>query len=59
MPSGLRQGISLLPLSQASGMIRNISIGGRVDYNGIFILLVYLVAFTAAALRFVYKRKNL
>lgn len=59
MPSGLRELISALPLSQASGMIRGIASGTEVSLSGIFILLIYLAVFTAIAAWFVYKKKTL
>lgn len=59
MPSGLREFISALPLSQASGMIRGIASGMAVSLSGIFILLIYLAVFTAIAAWFVYKKKTL
>lgn len=59
MPSGLRQIISALPLSQASTMIRGIASGEYVPKTGILILLVYLAVFLAIAFGFVYKKKTL
>lgn len=59
MPAGLREFISALPLSQASGMIRGIASGMAVSLSGIFILLIYLAVFTAIAAWFVYKKKTL
>lgn len=59
MPRGLRQVVSALPLSQASGMIRNISAGGNADWKGIGILLLYLAVFTGISFWFIYKKKNL
>ena len=59
MPHALRMFVSALPLSQTSGMLRTISAGGKADMRGILILAVYLVVFTAASLRFVYRKKNL
>ena len=60
MPHGLREVLSLLPLSQTSGIIRGIAMGESVPLvSGIFILLVYLTVFTAIAFWFIYKKKNL
>ncbi|MDY3249053.1 MAG: ABC transporter permease [Candidatus Choladocola sp.] len=59
MPRGLREVISALPLSQTSGMIRTIAYGEKADLSGIWVLLAYLAVFTAIALRFVYRKKNL
>ena len=51
--------VAALPLSQTSHLIRSISAGEAVNYTGIVILLVYLLAFTVAASWFIYKKKNL
>lgn len=59
MPAGLREFVSLLPLSQASGMIRAVAYGEHADFGGIAVLLAYLAVLTAVSLRFVYKKKNL
>ena len=59
MPSGVRQVISALPLSQTSAMLRTISGGGKIDMNGILILCTYLVVFGGLAFWFLYKKKNL
>ncbi|MDD3338101.1 MAG: ABC transporter permease [Lachnospiraceae bacterium] len=59
MPGGFRQVVSALPLSQASDMIRSISTGVAPDISGYFILLAYLVVFSAIAVVFIYKKKNL
>jgi ABC-type polysaccharide/polyol phosphate export permease len=59
MPAGLRQFISILPLSQTSSMLRTIAAGEKAELKGILILLVYLIVLTAASMRFVYKKKNL
>lgn len=59
MPSGFRQVINILPLSQASSMIRSIAGGGSPDLKGILILIAYLVIFISAAFIFLYKKKNL
>lgn len=59
MPSGFRQVINILPLSQASSMIRSIAGGGSPNLKGILILITYLVIFICAAFIFLYKKKNL
>ena len=59
MPGGFRQVISFLPLSQASGMIRNISAGEAPDRFGYVILLGYLLVFSLISVGFIYQKKNL
>ena len=59
MPSGFRQVISLLPLSQASGMIRAISNGEAPGWFGFAVLLAYLIVFGAISVVFIYRKKNL
>jgi ABC-type polysaccharide/polyol phosphate export permease len=59
MPKGIRQVVSVLPLSQASAMLRSIAGGESVDPTGILILLAYLVVFMGIAFWFIYKKKNL
>lgn len=59
MPEGLHRVISLLPLSQTSGMMRRIAAGENWSWSGIAVLLVYLVVFAGAASWFLYKKKNL
>lgn len=59
MPMGFRQVISLLPLSQASGMIRNISNGLAPGAFGFGVLLAYLVVFGLISVVFIYRKKNL
>lgn len=59
MPHGLREFVNALPLSQASGMLRNIASGGSPGLSGILILLAYLLVFTAISFWFIYKKKNL
>jgi len=58
MPSGFRQVVSLLPLSQASGMIRSLAHGEPAGFFGVVVLLVYLVIFSGLSVLFIYK-KNL
>ena len=59
MPEGLPRVISLLPLSQTSGMMRRIAAGESWSWSGIVVLLVYLVVFAGASSWFLYKKKNL
>lgn len=59
IPSGIRQAVSALPLSQTSAMLRSIASGGSADIKGIAVLLAYLIGFGAAAFWFLYKKKNL
>lgn len=59
MPSGLREFISALPLSQTSMMIRGIATKTAVSLKGILVLLVYLAVLTVLASWFVYKKKTL
>lgn len=59
MPAGFRQVISLLPLSQASNMIRAIANAERPGFIGFVILGLYLLVFGIIAVVFIYKKKNL
>jgi len=59
MPHGLREVVSILPLSQASAMIRSIAGGNTFSPVGILILLLYLIVFGGIAMWFIYKKKNL
>ena len=59
MPAGFRQVISLLPLSQASAMIRAIANAQPPGWFGFAVLAAYLVVFGAIAVIFIYKKKNL
>ena len=59
MPAGFRQVISLLPLSQASAMIRAISNGEAPGWFGFAVLLTYLVVFGVISVVFIYRKKNL
>ena len=59
MPAGFRQVISLLPLSQASAMIRAISVGQRPGAFGFIVLAAYLAVFGAISVGFIYRKKNL
>ncbi len=59
MPNGFRQIISLLPLSQASAMIRAIANAEPVGFFGFGVLAAYLVVFGAISVWFIYRKKNL
>ena len=59
MPAGFRQVISLLPLSQASGMIRTMSNGEAPGWFGFAVLLAYLIVFGVISVVFIYRKKNL
>ncbi len=59
MPDGFRQLIEIMPLSQASGMIRSISCGQTPDLTGIVILLAYLLILGGISVFFIYRKKNL
>lgn len=59
MPAGFRQVVSLLPLSQASAMIRSLSHGERAGAFGLVVLLVYLAVFSLLSVWIIYKKKNL
>ncbi|MGN0363324.1 MAG: ABC transporter permease, partial [Bilifractor sp.] len=59
MPGAFRYFVGILPLSQASNMIRNISAGESAGWTGIVILLIYQAVFSLLAVLFIYKKKNL
>ena len=59
MPDGIRQLISWLPLSQTSAALRQIANQEAFSLTGIWILVLYLACFSAAASWFLYKKKNL
>ncbi len=59
MPMGFRQVISLLPLSQASSMIRAISHGESSGWFGYVVLLGYLVIFSVISMVYIYRKKNI
>lgn len=59
MPPGIREAVSVLPLSQTSGMLREIASGGRANPSGFLILAGYLAVFGGLAFWFLYKKKNL
>lgn len=59
MPNGLRQVVSLLPLSQASAMIRNIANGQNAGLFGFAVLMMYLMVFGMISVIFIYRKKNI
>ena len=59
MPAGFRQVISMLPLSQASAMIRGIANGEAPEAFCFIVLFAYLAVFGAISVVFIYKKKNL
>ena len=59
MPGGFRQIVSLLPLSQASAMIRAIANGEQPGVFGFLVLGVYLLVFALLSVGFLYRKKNL
>ena len=59
MPVGFRQIIALLPLSQASAMIRAIANREAPGWFGFAVLGIYLAIFGVISVVFIYKKKNL
>ena len=59
MPMGFRQVIALLPLSQASAMIRAAAGGQPTGVFGFIVLGVWLLVFGTLSVLFIYKKKNL
>jgi ABC-type multidrug transport system permease subunit len=59
MPDGFRQIIEILPLSQASGMIRSISGGEAPNTAGFAVLFAWLALLGSISVYFIYRRKNL
>ncbi len=59
MPSGIRQVVAALPLSQTSQMVRSIAGGQGFQITGVIILLIYLMIFSMISVIFIYKKKNL
>ena len=59
MPDGFRQIIEILPLSQASGMIRSIARGDAPGVYGFIVLISYLVILGGISVFFIYRKKNL
>lgn len=59
MPNGFRQIIALLPLSQASDMIRSIANSNPPGVFGFAVLGAYLVIFGLLSVLFIYRKNNL
>lgn len=59
MPAGFRQLIGLLPLSKASLMIRQLSVGQTPDITGVIILIIYIIIFSGISVFFIYRKKNM
>jgi ABC-type polysaccharide/polyol phosphate export permease len=59
MPDGFRQVIGILPLSQASGMIRSIAHGEAPGAFGFIVLAAYLAVLSGISVYFIYRKKNL
>ena len=59
LPPGVRELLGILPLSETSGMIRNIAYGESWSPAGTVVLLLYLAALTAVGMWFVYQKQNL
>ena len=59
MPDGFRQVIEILPLSQASGMIRSIANGEAPGSMGFIVLLAWLAVLGSISVFFIYRKKNL
>ena len=59
MPAGFRQAVGILPLSQASAMIRAIANGQEPGVLGFAILAAYLAVFGLISVAFIYRKKNL
>lgn len=59
MPSGFREIVRYLPLSQTSSMIRSIANREGFSPLGILVLAGYLAVLAGAAFCFLYKKKNL
>ena len=59
MPAGFRQVIALLPLSQASAMIRAIANRESPGWFGFAVLGAYLLIFGVISVAFIYRKKNL
>ena len=59
MPGGFRQAVGILPLSQASRMIRAISHGEDPGAAGFVVLLLYIAALSLIAVIYIYRKKTL
>ncbi|MCI9136314.1 MAG: ABC transporter permease [Lachnospiraceae bacterium] len=59
MPRGVRNVISVLPLSETSSIVRSVAYGEPYSLSGILVLCCYLLVLTALGLWFVYRKQNL
>ena len=59
IPDGFRQVIEIIPLSQASGMIRSIAMGEAPELTGFAVLIGWLVILGSISVVFIYRKKNL
>ena len=59
IPDGFRQIIEVIPLSQASGMIRSIAQGEAPELIGFAVLAGWLVILGSISVLFIYRKKNL
>lgn len=59
MPEGFRQVVGILPLSKASLMLRQLSVGIMPQTGDVLVLLFYIMIFTGIAVGFIYKKKNM
>lgn len=59
LPDGIRQLISILPLSLTCDMVRGISAGADVDLRGVLMLLLYVAMFSLLSFWFIYRKENL
>ena len=59
LPDGIRQLISVLPLSLTCDMVRSISAGMDADLRKAFVLLLYAVIFSLLSFGFIYQKENL
>ena len=59
LPHGIREILGLLPLSQASSMMRRIAHGEKAGGIGFALLFAYFCIFSLASIWFIYKKKNL
>jgi ABC-type polysaccharide/polyol phosphate export permease len=59
IPDGFRQVIEIIPLSQASGMIRSIAQGETPELIGFAVLAGWLAVLGSISVVFIYRKKNL
>ena len=59
IPDGFRQVIEIIPLSQASGMIRSIAQGEAPELIGFAVLAGWLLVLGSISVVFIYRKKNL